>query len=796
MLDQPKSKLVAKWSYEIDQYDQRMQNWNKRADDITKRYTDQRKGITETNNQRFNAFWSNIQTQMPAMYAQVPKPEIDRRFKDADPVGRSVAELLQRCASFALSSQDAHPVFKQSVLDYLLCARGVLWVRYHPSFKDIELEADSAEVEDDGLEVTPDESEAEDTEQDDGPLQDLDFEEVPVDYVHRKDFGHTEARNWEEVRAVWRKVFLTRKELVARFGDVGERVPLNYTPDGESKAADVERDKKAVIYEVWDRTEKRVYWICKDFEHELDERDDPLRLRRFFPCPKPLFGTLTNDDLEPVPDFVMYQDQLNMLDELTARITMVTKSLKVAGCYDASAPALQRILNEGVENTLIPVDSWAAFGEKGGLKGSMEFLPIQEIAEALLSMYQAREHVKNDMYEITGLSDIMRGDTDADETATAQKLKGSFAGMRFSDRRTDVQRFLREVIQIMVEIIAEHFDVETLKKMSGLQMFDTVAEKNLAQQMYTPPDPSAQPAPPQPPQGAPGMMGMPGSAPPAGPPPTPDEIMEQKLDNPTWEEVMALMHDDSLRTFRIEIETDSTVRADEEADREAALEYIKTMGDLIEKAAPMIQATPKIAPVLGEMIMFASRRFKIGRQLEGELETFIENMKKLAANPPPPQPPLELQVIQAKGQVDQQNIMAKGKVDQANIQAKGQVDLNLDAHNATGDAAKSAMEAQIDQDRVKADSQSDALRQHFEAMQTAMQNKLEAQREQQQAAMDQQTAMFQARIDAQAATVENQFKLLIASLQARTQVEVAEIGAQSALDTAQVSAAKAGTESE
>lgn len=757
------SKLVAKWAYEIDQYDSRMRQWNKRCDDITKRYTDEREGHTATSSHRFNAFWSNVQTQLPAMYAQVPKPEIDRRFKDADPVGRACAELLQRCASFALSSQDAHPIFKQAVLDYTLCARGVLWLRYLPTFKDIAQE-DEAPGGDDGLQITPDESEAEDAEQ----PQDIEFEEAPIDYVHRKDFGHTEGRTWEEIRAVWRRVFLTREELVERFGqEKGSVVPLNYSPDEHSKE-DVERDKKAAVYEIWDKTKREAIWICKDFADELDCRPDPLKLRKFFPCPKPLYGTLSNDSLKPVPDYAMYQDQLNQLDELTARITAVTKSLKIAGCYDASAPALGRILNEGVENTLIPVDQWSAFAEKGGLKGSVVLLPLQEIAQALLDMYAAREHVKKDMYEITGLSDIMRGSTEADETATAQKLKGQFAGMRFSDRRSDVQHFLRDAIQIMVELIAEHFQPETLKAMSGLQMFDTVAEKQAA----------LNPPPPAQPQGMPGQ-------PPAPPAPVtpPDEAMEERLTSPTWEEVLALLHDDALRSFRIDIETDSTVRSDEEAEKSAVLEYAKVIGDMIQKVGPMVKDAPQLGPVVGEIMIFVSRRFKIGRQLEGELESAIEAMKKAAANPAPPPPPIELQKIQAQGQVDAQNIQLQGKVDSQLDASKAQTTMQTEAQ-------KVQVAAQSDQQRAQADMAIAQNEQAAQGQQSREQNAIEAQRSAMEAHLTQQTEMLKAHLASQQAATQQQFALLIAQMNNRAKVEVAEIAAAATLDAAQTSAAQ------
>jgi hypothetical protein len=727
-----------------------MEDWNKRCDGIAKRYIDKRGGITETNQHRFNSFWSNVQTQLPAMYAQPPKPEVDRRFKDSDPVGRACAELLQRCASFALSSQDAHPVFKAAVLDYLLNARAVLWVRYSPTFKAIELgdQPDDEEA-DEGEEVETE------------PPEDVEFEEVPIDYVHRKDFGHTEARTWEEVGALWRRTFLTRKQLVKRFGvEIGGKVPLNHKPDDET-AGDVERDRKAVVYEVWDKAEREAVWICKDHPEELDCRPDPLKLRKFFPCPRPLFGTLTNDSLVPTPDFSMYQDQANDLDELTARISMVTKSLKVAGVYDASAQGVQRLLNEGVENTLIPVDSWAAFAEKGGLKGTIELLPLRDIAEALLSMYAAREHVKNDMYEITGLSDIMRGDTDAAETATAQKIKGNFAGMRFGDRRKDVQHFLRDAIQIMVEIIAEHFQPETLKQMSGLQMFDTVAQKQQAAAMF-----SGQ----QPQQPMPGMMG----AGPQQPPPKPDEAMEQRLTSPTWEEVLAMLHNDALRTFRIDIETDSTVRADEAQEKESALEYAKTVGGLLKEAGPIVAGAPQMGPLLGEVLLFVSRRFKIGRTLEGELEHAIDEMKKAAANPPPPQPPIDLLKIQAQGEVDAKK-----------MQFQAQIQQQTDAMKAQGEAQKAQASMAIAQHKAQLDAQLEQARMEAEARVAQVEQQAQAQQNTLQQQLEAQKAQMQAELDAAQDSAQQAFDQWKAELDASTKIMVAQIAAKASADAAQ-----------
>jgi len=51
-----------------------------------------------------------------------------------------------------------------------------------------------------------------------------------------------------------------------------------------------------------------VIWIAKNFPKELDRKDDPLGLTEFFPCPMPLFATVTTGSLIPVPDYCEYQE--------------------------------------------------------------------------------------------------------------------------------------------------------------------------------------------------------------------------------------------------------------------------------------------------------------------------------------------------------------------------------------------------------------------------------------------------------------------------------------------------------
>lgn len=535
--DQPDTK-IARYVEEIELYDKETQKWDRQSKRIIRRYKDDRggDGTVESQERRFNVLWSNTQNLLPALYARNPKPDIQRRFKDADPIGRVTSDVLERCVTYFCDTDHFAATSRQCVLDYLLPGRGSLWVRYVPHFKPGE-PAPTAEG---SGEITDDQGPGDD-ESNQAVVPDvIDFEETAVDYVHRKDFGHNVARTWDEIWCGWRIVYLTRKELIQRFKEKGKLPPLDYKyKDMTGKVIDDDVGK-SVIYELWDKTKKCAIWFHKTIPDALDMLSDPLGLENFFPFPKPLLTNLTNDSLIPVPMYVEYQDQAAELDLLTARIAMMTRCLKVVGIYDASAEGLNRMFNEGTENELIPVQQWALFAEKGGMAGAMQLLDVKQIAAALLDCYEARDRVKGDLDEITGMSDIVRGNTDPNETASAQKLKSGYANQRISDMQRDVQRFIRETIRLMVDVIANHFQIETIKQISGVRLL-TNAEK----QLYQPPSPmmghnGGPPMPGQPLQGAPQpQMGiapaMPPQSPPLPPNVTPDQ-MEDMLAAPSWED--------------------------------------------------------------------------------------------------------------------------------------------------------------------------------------------------------------------------------------------------------------------
>lgn len=646
----------ARWVAEITLYEREAQGFTEAGKRIIKRYKDKRAARDQKT--KFNAFWSNVQTLIPALYSKNPKVNVERRFQDDDDLGRYASEVLERATSYFTETEKFFDVMRQSVIDRLIPGRGTAWVRYVPHFKDKEFPDDT--------EITDDVD----------PEQELDYEEVITDYVHWQDFGHTWARTWEECGAVWRIVYMTREQLEGRFED-GKEVPLDYTAQKTNDENVNEVKKKATIYEIWDKETKKALWLHKEFPKMLDERDDPLKLTDFFPCPKPLFATLANDSLFPVADYDEYKDQARELDDLTARIGSITKSLKVAGVYDASAEGVQRLLAEGIENQMVPVEQWAMLAEKGGMAGVMSFLPMKEIAETLLTIYEARDKTKQDLYEISGMADIIRGASDPNETATASNIKSKFATLRLDSMQGDVARFARDLVRIQGEIIASHFSQETIQQISGVKLL-TKQQKDAIQQAMAQKQQQYQQTAMQAQQA--------GQQPPPPPPEPPDEIQEL-LDAPTWEEVYGLLSNDELRCFRIDIETDSTIKIDQDSERDQRTQLIGEIGSFMQQAAAM---PPEMVPLLMEVLMFGLNGFKIGKDLEGAFKLAQKKLQKAADNPVA-KPDPEMQKAQMQQQTDQQKLAAEQQAEQA----KAQRETQAQAADQQNEQIKLATEVQL-----------------------------------------------------------------------------------------------------
>jgi len=652
------------WYNCIAQYERTFKEWEGRADKIVKRYRDESRSRNNPN-AKFNILWSNVQTITPAVFARLPRPDVSRRFRDNDPIGRVASMMLERALEYEIEHyQDYASAMKQAVQDRLLGGRGTAWVRYEPHIVG-EAGGMGEDMPEDGLQVTEDTDEAE-TE---GGIyreneERIEYECAPVDYVYWRDFGLTVARTWEEVTAVWRKVYMERPALVERFGEeLGGRIPLDTKPETSKSFNEKmgEGSREALIYEIWDKTTGQVIWLSKSMGQILDTRDDPLQLENFWPCPKPMFSTLTTDSLIPVPDFVLYQDQARQLDTLADRIDGFIQALKVRGVYDAAEPSLARLFSEGENNALLPVKNYAAFSEKGGMAGAINLVDIRPIAEGLQMAYTAMEQVKGQIYEIMGIADIQRGQTDPNETLGAQIIKSNNASGRLKTMQHAVVDFATALLQIKAQIICQHFTEDTIIKISGAMQLS----------------------------------------------PQDQALIPQAL---------ALLKDEPAKNFRIEVTSDSMIYQDEQQEKQDRVEFLTAVSGFMQTALPVAAQAPELTPLLMEMLKFGVTAFKAGKGMEGLIDEtadkFRNQAKAAEGQPKPPSP--EMQKLQMQAQMEQTKLQAQSQAKQAEMQMQMQMEQQKMQMQMELEKAKQEYQAQENQLKFQLEEQRNMMDREME----------------------------------------------------------------------------------
>ena len=628
---------VERWDTELMAYEKIAEPWMQQVKRIKNRYSLRegmrlRQGMSAT---RFNILWSNIEVMLPALASATPQPIAERSHKDKDRIGRLAAMTLERAIQVEMEDDNLGECLEQVVLDMLLGGRGVAWVRYDPTIVSTQVPLTVSEGGDDQT------------------VEEVANERAPVDFVCSSDFAHKPTKNWESLRMtgwVARRHLFTRDEGRAEYGDIFDKVPLDHAPDGW---ADKEMTKEqreilmtAEVWEIWDAASKQVWHICRHYKDApLRVVDDPLKLRDFFPCPRPVYSSLSNESLIPTPDYLQYESLAEELDRVTSRIDALTRAIRVAGLYDSTMSEIGRMLSDNSgQNRMYPVDGLADLLGKGSvgsstLRNVMQFLPIDTIAGALIQLYQSREETKKTLFEVSGLSDILRGQVDPREKLGQTQIKGQYASGRLDRRRRMVARVARDIIRIKAEILCEHFDPSTIRALSG---FDHIAEVETAAAIE-----------PQ----APMLM---------------------------FDEAMALLSHQHLRDFRIDIETDSTIELDQQAAKDTRNEFLEAVGGFFANMLPVVSTLPETAPIAAEALGFVVRGYRAGRAVESAFDDFADTIRQAAeqseqqaadapeeAGPPPPsEEEVAAQVAMQEGQIKLQEGQMKMLAERQKLEMK------------------------------------------------------------------------------------------------------------------------------
>ena len=587
--------LAERWNTEISASKQELMNFHTDAKRIVHRYLDKRDDFGKDQS-RVNLFWSTMKVLLSMLYARPPKADVSRSFQDyEDDAARVAGTMLQRILNrgFDDNASPWDASVRNGIEDWLVVGFGQLWLRYEVKTEPYTIDAVIDPMT--GEELSP----AEEAER-------IVDEDAPCDYIFWNDFFYSPARTWGEVRWVARRVYMTKDQLVERFGqEIANVVSVNTSSRDKNTNAETPKHdpwNKAEVYEIWCKEKRKVYWYSQGAEVILDVKDDPLHLDGFFPCPKPLAANVTTSNFMPRADYVFAQDQFNELDEINTRITWLTRAAKVAGVYDKAADGVQRVFSQAVENQLVPVDNWAMFAEAGGVKGKVDFVPIDMIVNCINQLRQYRQDKVMQIYEVLGISDIMRGSSKASETAAAQQIKAQFGSTRMQLNQFYIADWITQALRIKAEIICKHWQPETIVRKSNIER-----------------TPDAQYVP----------------------------------------EAIQLLKDEEMSEYRITIEADSMAALDAAQERDAAIQFMQGLGAFVSQVAPMAQQVPGAAPVLLSLLQWSVSKFRVSSQIESVLDQAISGLKQQGMQPPGPSPMQQAEVEEKKAGAAER--MAKAK---------------------------------------------------------------------------------------------------------------------------------------
>lgn len=576
--DTPKDDdVVVTWLKDIEEARKREKNFRREGNRINELYEGGKKSEYQ-----FNILYSNTETMLPALYNSTPRPIVQRRFKDEDPLGKMASHAAQRTLEYLVDDGNAlyasfDDLLKSATLEALLPGRGVTRFKYDADIGEDEV---------------------------------IKYETVCGEEVPWDRFLHGQAKKWNAVPWVCFEHFMVKEELKSNFGeelaaqvDVTELVQETDDSEKNEARSDLKGIKVAQVFEIWDKETKQVLFISPQYKQGIIKKvDDPLQLSGFFPCPKPLTFIAKLTNLTPVALYTMYEEQAKELNRVTVRINKLIAAMKVRGMYDSTVEGIAKVLAAD-DNTLIAAENVAALLANGNaLEKAIWLFPIEKLTPVLQQLYLQREQVKTTIYELTGIADIMRGSSQASETLGAQQLKNQWGTLRLKKTQKEVQRYARDCLRLMTEIAVTKLSPETLKSMTGLP-YPTGMEKQEAEQTSAMEQQAAQQAQ---------MTGQ--------PPPPPNPQVAEILSMPSWDDILGMLRDDTQRNYRIDIETNSTVDAEATEDKEDIGELLNAMSQFLSGIGPLVENGTMPFEVAQGMLLAVVRRYRFGPEMEDSLK--------------------------------------------------------------------------------------------------------------------------------------------------------------------------------
>ena len=604
------------WHEEMGASGKARKNWHKQSDKIVKRFIDSRRDTPVAPSAasvpfRLNLFHANVVTLTSLLYGRTPKVDVSRRYADPnDDVSRVASEMMERILNNDISDNgdEYDCVLRSTLQDRLLSGLGCARVRYEAEFETVTNNVIGM----DGLQI---EGQTVEEEQ-------LVFEKAPVDYFFWRDVLWGWTRSWSKLPWLAYRSYVTKDEATARWGDEAARgltFKKQMVTDDESESDGSSSDspwQKAEVWEIWDKEKRNIVFYSEGYSKILETKEDTLGLNGFFPSPPFFLANPTTTLYEPTPDYHLAQDLYNEIDKLQTRIAIITEAVKVVGLYNSDgSESVGRMFKEGVDNTLIPVDNWAIWGENGGMQGNIDWFPIMDVVGALDKLRELRDEQIQLLYQVTGMADVMRGGGGQYEGTGQAQLKAKYGTVRVQALQDEFATFATDIMDIKAEIIAKHFDPKTIAERSNIMM---TADADMA------------------------------------------------------EPAIELIKDYEKSRLSVTIRPESIAMIDYAELRQERSEYMNAVATFMQSSAPLLEQKPEMAAFLLQLFQWSLAGFKGSSEMEGVIDKAISEMQRAQKEsegqeekPDPDQ--MRAQAASALEQMKQEGELAK-------IQAKAQAD--------------------------------------------------------------------------------------------------------------------------
>lgn len=433
-----KSKAQAYWYDQIKDALKRDSDYLKMAKDAVNVFR-----MKSGNRPEFNALVTTAEILLPALYSEVPQPDVQRRSFSYTPEKSLEARVAEYLLRFLLDQNNPniptfHDVMKKSTLESYVAGRSVIRQVY------------TSQVDSSG-QVSKE------------------VQEFKL-FTHDR-FLHSEAQFWEDVNWFAYIHYMTKEECEQAELVVPEQ-GYNCTSleiDKETDAKQAGRSGKyARIYEIWDKTKRQVYYYNEFAEDLLKTIDDPYELEGFFPSMEPLTFCKTGRLDIYIPPYEYYRSRVRELNRVTERLDKVVEAMRIRGAYHGNNPDMEKIASLR-DNEFFPVTN-AVDLANGGLDKHIWIWPIEKLAAVHQNLLGHRATIKADLDEITGVSDVMRGSNKASESAEAVKMKSQWGNVRMTVRQSDIAGYIQSMYRLTLELAITSFTVESIAGMTQLDL--------------------------------------------------------------------------------------------------------------------------------------------------------------------------------------------------------------------------------------------------------------------------------------------------------------------------------------